>query len=374
MNKLNARVRLFALIIIDSLIVAFSVFICYNILEPFFKGYANKILILTSILLLIAHHVFAYIFNLYHRAWEYASVNELLIIVESVTCSILATVILVPVFTGHPPFFRLYLITWMMVLILIGGSRISWRVTRKFVVGKHQKKKPTLIVGAGRGGSLLIRQMLRSPEMGLEPVLAVDDDPQKRKLTIADGVKVQGTIDDIPNLVNKFRIKRIIIAIPTLKPNRLKEINDICNSTGIELFKMPSIEQVLVGELEVNQLKRVEVEDLLGREPVELNMAMISKELTHKTIMVTGAGGSIGSEICRQVCKFEPDCILLLGHGENSIYLIHQELNAIYKDKIRIIPIIADVQNPERIQDVMNRYKPYAVYHAAAHKHVPLME
>ena len=122
MNKLNARVRLFALIIIDSLIVAFSVFICYNILEPFFKGYANKILILTSILLLIAHHVFAYIFNLYHRAWEYASVNELLIIVESVTCSILATVILVPVFTGHPPFFRLYLITWMMVLILIGGS------------------------------------------------------------------------------------------------------------------------------------------------------------------------------------------------------------------------------------------------------------
>ncbi|MBK3946985.1 polysaccharide biosynthesis protein, partial [Staphylococcus haemolyticus] len=234
--------------------------------------------------------------------------------------------------------------------------------------------KPTLIVGAGRGGSLLIRQMLRSPEMGLEPVLAVDDDPQKRKLTIAEGVKVQGKIDDIPNLVNKFRIKRIIIAIPTLSSARLKEINDICSSTGIELFKMPNIEQVLAGELEVNQLKRVEVEDLLGREPVELDMAMISKELTHKTVLVTGAGGSIGSEICRQVCKFQPERILLLGHGENSIYLIHQELSNMYKDKIEIVPLIADVQNFARMNEIMNEYKPYAVYHAAAHKHVPLME
>lgn len=373
MDKLSARGRLLILIIIDSLIVAFSVFICYTILQPFFEGYSRNLLIVNSIVLLISHHVFAYIFNLYHRAWEYASVNELLLIVESVTCSIITTMILVPIFTAHPPFFRLYLITWMMHLILIGGSRISWRVARGFVVGKKQRK-PTLIVGAGRGGSLLIRQMLRSPEMGLEPVLAVDDDLEKRKLTIAGGVKVQGTINDIPNLVNRYRIKRIIIAIPTLSANRLKEINDICNSTGIELFKMPSIEQVLAGELEVNQLKRVEVEDLLGREPVELDMAMISKELTHKTVLVTGAGGSIGSEICRQVCKFEPERILLLGHGENSIYLINQELINLYKDKIELIPIIADVQNAARMEEIMHTYKPYAVYHAAAHKHVPLME
>jgi len=261
-----------------------------------------------------------------------------------------------------------------MHLILIGGSRIFWRVSRRFLTnGNKPKKRPTLIVGAGRGGSLLIRQMLRS-DMGLEPVLAVDDDPDKRKLVIAEGVKVQGTIEDIPNLANKYKIKRIIIAIPTLNPSRYKEINDICNSIGIELFKMPSIEDVLSGELEVNQLKRVEVEDLLGREPVELDMAMISKELTHKTILVTGAGGSIGSEICRQVCKFEPDRIVLLGHGENSIYLINQELSNIYKDKIDIIPVIADVQNKDRIEKIMKQYKPYAVYHAAAHKHVPLME
>ena len=374
MDKLSARGRLLTLIIIDSIIVTLSVFICYSILEPYFEGYSHKVLIFTSIILLISHHVFAYIFNLYHRAWEYASVNELLIIVEAVTCSIISTMIIVPLFTGHPPFFRLYLITWMMHLILIGGSRISWRIGRSFLVGKRKKKKPTLIVGAGRGGSLLIRQMLRSPDMGLEPVLAVDDDPQKRNLAITGGVKVQGTIKDIPNLVEKYRIKRIIIAIPTLSPSRLKEITDLCNSTGVDIFKMPSIESVLSGELEVNQLKRVEVEDLLGREPVELDMAMISKELTHKTILVTGAGGSIGSEICRQVCKFEPERMILLGHGENSIYLIHQELTKLYKDKIEIIPVIADVQDGERIQDIVDKYHPYAIYHAAAHKHVPLME
>ncbi|PTE93916.1 SDR family NAD(P)-dependent oxidoreductase, partial [Staphylococcus equorum] len=165
----------------------------------------------------------------------------------------------------------------------------------------------------------------------------------------------------------------IIIAIPTLNQKRLNEINETCNIEGIELFKMPDIEGVLSGEIEVNQLKKVEVEDLLGRDPVELDMALISKELTNKVILVTGAGGSIGSEICRQVCKFGPVQIILLGHGENSIYLIHQELSENYGDKIKLIPVIADVQNKERLSEVMNKYKPYAVYHAAAHKHVPLM-
>ncbi|MFG0935054.1 UDP-N-acetylglucosamine 4,6-dehydratase family protein, partial [Staphylococcus sp. 231237_7MaSpsaltlick] len=155
---------------------------------------------------------------------------------------------------------------------------------------------------------------------------------------------------------------------------RLREINELCEDTNAEVFKMPNIEEVMSGELEVKQLKKVEVEDLLGRDPVELDMAAISKELTHKTILVTGAGGSIGSEICRQVCKFKPEKIVLLGHGENSIYHIYQELTGLYHEEIEIIPIIADVQDKERMKDVMQTYKPYVVYHAAAHKHVPLME
>ena len=374
MAQISARLRLIMLIILDSVIVTFSVFLGYIILEPYFESYNIDLLILASIILLISHHVFAALFNLYHRAWEYASVNELMLVVKAVSSSVLTTLIVVSLITGSSPFFRLYFITWMMHLILIGGSRLFWRVYRKYIIGKNIKKKPTLIVGAGQGGSMLVRQMLRSSDMKMEPVLAVDDDKNKQKIVITEGVKVQGYIKDIPELVRKFGIKKIIIAIPTLSAKRLKEINDICNIEGIELFKMPSIEDVLSGDLEVNQLKKVDVEDLLGREPVELDMALISNELSHKTILVTGAGGSIGSEICRQVCKFAPNKIILLGHGENSIYLINQELTKLYKNKIEIIPVIADVQNKSRLQEVMLKYKPYVVYHAAAHKHVPLME
>lgn len=362
------------LLFIDSLIVTFSVFLGYYILEPYFEGYSIKLLILSSFILLTSHHVFSQIFDLYHRAWEYASVNELILIVKAVTGSIITTAIIVPIFTHHPPFERLYFITWMMHLLLIGGSRLSWRIYRKAFISKDVNKKPTLIVGGGRGGSLLIRQMVNTPYMGMEPVLVVDDDHNKQKMSIASGVKVQGYTKDIPDLVKKFNIKKIIIAIPTLSQNRLREINQLCEGENVEVFKMPNIENVMSGELEVNQLKKVEVEDLLGRDPVELDMASISKELTHKTILVTGAGGSIGSEICRQVCKFTPDKIILLGHGENSIYHIHQELTGLYKEEIEVVPIIADVQNKERMKEIMKTYKPYVVYHAAAHKHVPLME
>ncbi|WP_239752721.1 nucleoside-diphosphate sugar epimerase/dehydratase [Mammaliicoccus sp. J-M40] len=374
MKVISAKQRLVMLLIIDSLIVTFSVFLGYYILEPFFEGYSTKILILSSIILLVSHHIFAQIFDLYHRAWEYASVSELILIVKAITGSIVATAIIVPLLTLQPPFLRLYFITWMMHLLLIGGSRLSWRVYRKSFINKNVKKKPTLIVGGGRGGSLLIRQMRNTPYMGMEPVLVVDDDPNKQKMSIATGVKVQGYITDIPDLVKKFNIKKIIIAIPTLSQSRLREINQLCEGQNVEVFKMPNIENVMSGDLEVNQLKKVQVEDLLGRDPVELDMNSISKELTHKTILVTGAGGSIGSEICRQVCKFKPERIILLGHGENSIYHIHQELSGFYKDETEIIPIIADVQDKERMKEVMETYKPYVVYHAAAHKHVPLME
>ncbi|MEB7746971.1 polysaccharide biosynthesis protein [Staphylococcus equorum] len=374
MTKISARLRFLILIIIDSFIVTFSVFLGYSILEPYFSVYSIDLLLLSSIVLLISHHVFAYVFNLYHRAWEYASVSELLSVVKAVTISIVVTIIIVSIVTNTAPFLRLYFITWMMHLLLIGGSRLFWRVYRKYFIENSFDMKPTLVVGAGQGGSMLIRQMLRSSDMRMQPVLAVDDDINKQKITITERVKVQGYIKDIPELVKRFQIKKIIIAIPTLSQKRLNEINDVCNIEGVELFKMPNIEDVLSGEVEVNQLKRVEVEDLLGRDPVELDMALISQELTNKTILVTGAGGSIGSEICRQVCKFEPERIILLGHGENSIYLIHQELNDIYNKSIEIVPVIADVQDKSRLHEIMNKYKPYAVYHAAAHKHVPLME
>ncbi|EJA1923804.1 polysaccharide biosynthesis protein [Staphylococcus pseudintermedius] len=374
MTKLTVKQRFALLIMVDSLIVTFSVFLGYYILEPYFQNYSRNLLLFSSVSLLITHHIYAYIFNIYHRAWEYASVTELILIVKSVTYAVLTTMFIVFLLINGSVFIRLYLITWMMNLILIGGSRLSWRVYRRAVMKNDYKKIPTLIVGAGQGGLLLMRQMTRNPYMGIEPVAIVDDDPNKQNMSLTSNIKVEGTIDDIPSLVKRYQIKKLIIAIPTLSKARLKDISALTGNLNIEVLKMPNIENVMTGEVEVSQLKKVSVEDLLGREPVELDMHMISQGLTRQTILVTGAGGSIGSEICRQVCQFKPKRIVLVGHGENSIYLIHQELTNAYKETIDIIPVIADIQDRERMFQIMKTYQPFIVYHAAAHKHVPLME
>lgn len=371
----SIKIRLMLLMIIDSLIVFSSVFLGYYILEPFFFEYSINYLIISGLILLISHHIFAYIFNLYHRAWEYASISELILILKAVTGSIIVTIILVPLLTFQAPFLRLYFITWMMHLILIGGSRLVWRVFRRnFIEGEVHEKIPTLIVGAGRGGSLLIKQMLVTPYMGMQPVTVVDDNLDKQKMSVHAGVRVQGTTADIPTLVKKFKIKKIIIAIPSLSRKRLQAISDSCEGLGVEVLKMPNIEDVMMGNLQVRHLKKVDVEDLLGREPVNLDMEMISKELTGKVILITGAGGSIGSEIARQVAKFNPAQLILLGRGENSIYTIHQELQKQYDGAFELTPLIADIKDAEYMKETMLKYKPYVIYHAAAHKHVPLME
>lgn len=371
MTHFNTRQRLFILTAIDSLIVSFSIFLGYFMLKPFYEFYPIKLLILSSVILLISHFGTAYFFGLYHRAWEYASISELMIIVRSISTSILITATIVSLISWTHLFIRLYFITWMLHLIFIGGSRMFWRIYRRKEIGQPLKKKPTLIVGAGQSASLLLRQM---NNMAMEPLLAVDDNPNKQKMVIIDDVKVQGTIEQIPELIEKYKIQKLVVAIPSLEQSKLASINEMCNEAGVDLLKMPNINDVLSGELEVNQLKKIDVEDLLGREPVELDMAQIAKGITNQTVLVTGAGGSIGSEICRQICNFRPQKVILLGHGENSIYLINQELINKYAQTIEIIPVIADIQNKMQIASIINQYKPHAIYHAAAHKHVPLME
>ncbi|PKE20286.1 polysaccharide biosynthesis protein [Macrococcoides caseolyticum] len=370
---MTAKKRLMFLIILDSIIVSLSVFFCYSIIFPFFKGDQLNDLLVYSVLLLLSHHLFAYIFNLYHRAWEYASINELLAIVKGVTASILLTSILALIINGQV-FIRLILITWMMHLILIGGSRISWRVLRRHILDKDIELIPTLVVGAGRGGNLLIHQMLSTPTMGMKPVVAVDDDVNKKNIELTDGIKVRGTTSDIHSLVTKYDIKRIVIAIPSLDKQKLNDIHKAATETGSEVLIMPNIDDVMAGKLEVSQLKKVEVEDLLGREPIQLDNDGISEQIAGKTILVTGAGGSIGSELCRQLVKYNPKRLVILGHGENSIYLINEELNNKLLGKVEIIPVIADVQDRVRMFEQMEKYRPEIVYHAAAHKHVPLME
>ena len=271
-------------------------------------------------------------------------------------------------------YFRVMAVTWMMHIIAIGGSRFALRVySEQNLQSIHQEKYRSLIVGAGQAGTVLAKQMRQSVNSDLIPIAFVDDDPNKQKLKILD-ITVQGTVIDIPRLVELHAIDHIIIAIPSLTKADIQGIFEHCSKTKAKVKIMPSIEAVMTGKLTVSEMKEVKIEDLLGREEIELNMDAISEKLTDKTILVTGAGGSIGSEICRQVVKFKPKKILLLGHGENSIYQIDMELRNQSLLETIVIPIIADIQDRNRIFDIVSEYRPDVIYHAAAHKHVPLME
>ncbi len=364
--------RVSLLMLLDSIIVLTAIYIGYYILLAAYQTYDMSVIVFSSIVLLVSHHLFAFIYRLYHRAWEYASVGEVMAILRAVTFSILTTGILQFAITGTV-YRRILLVTWMLHMILIGGSRFSWRMYRDLYMKNQQTKKRALIIGAGSAGSMLVRQLIKSSDTDLMPVGFIDDSPKKQKLEIY-GVTVLGGTKDIPETVEKYQVENIIIAIPSLRKGQLQEVYQECSKTNAKTQIMPMIEDIVSGKVSVNQFRDVQVEDLLGREPVDLDIKSISAKLTGKTILVTGAGGSIGSEICRQVSKFKPKKLLLLGHGENSIYTIDMELRNKYNEEFEIIPVIADIQDRNRIFEVMEVHTPDVVYHAAAHKHVPLME
>ncbi|GHH98670.1 polysaccharide biosynthesis protein [Neobacillus kokaensis] len=364
--------RLAALAILDSAIVLTAVYISYFILVPKLSIFENKMLLATSITLLISHHVFASMYKLYNKAWQYASIGELLAIVKAVTFTIIVTGIMQELGFGNI-YVRALAITWMLHVLFIGGSRFSWRMFRDNVMTKQKDTKRTLIIGAGAGGTMVARQLLHNHDVDLKPIAFIDDNPKKLKLDFL-GLPVVGGSGKIVEAVEKFNIENIIIAIPSLKKEELNRIFDECAKTKAKTQIIPRIEDIMTGKVSVNQFRDVQVEDLLGREPVVLDIGSISEKVSDKTILVTGAGGSIGSEICRQICKFYPSKIVLVGHGENSIYQIDMELRNKYQGQIEVVPMIGDIQDRERIFEIMEEHRPYVVYHAAAHKHVPLME
>jgi FlaA1/EpsC-like NDP-sugar epimerase len=366
------RKRLTFLMILDSLIVLTAIYVSLFTLHPGIQIWKYESVLLSALTLLVSHHFFAFIYRLYQKAWEYASIGELMAITKAVTFSIIITaVIQFAVFQDI--YVRALMITWMIHVILIGGSRFVWRVFRDRYIKPNANKRRTLIIGAGAAGMMVARQLVNNPDAELRPIAFIDDDLNKQKLQFFN-IPVMGTTKDIEDVVRALRIEHIIIAIPSLTKKELNHIFEQCAKTKAKTQIVPKLEDIVTGKVSVSQFRDVQVEDLLGREPVELDIESISSYIENKVILVTGAGGSIGSEICRQVCQFHPKKIVLLGHGENSIYQIDMELRNQYKDKIDIVPVIGDIQDRERMFEVMEEYKPDVVYHAAAHKHVPLME
>ncbi|MDA1529862.1 polysaccharide biosynthesis protein [Bacillus cereus group sp. TH260-2LC] len=369
---MSYKKRFSFLVLVDSLIVLTSVYLSYWFLHPNLLERLPKPLIISSIILLCSHHFFASRYKLYNKAWEYASVGELTQIFKAITGSIIITAVIQEII-NQSVYVRILAIAWMIHMLLIGGSRFVWRVCRDENFKKHGEKTHTLIVGAGAAGAMVVRQLQQNKEADLQPIIFVDDDLNKQKLELYS-VPVVGTTEDIQSIVEEYKIEHIIIAIPSLNRKRINEVFEKCIQTKAKTQIIPMLEDILDGKVSVNEFRDVQVEDLLGREPVKLDDAGIGEKINGKTILVTGAGGSIGSELCRQIMKFKPGKIVLLGHGENSIYTIEMELCSLYKDSIKIITEIADVQDRNKIFEVMEKHKPYVVYHAAAHKHVPLME
>ncbi len=364
--------RLAFLAILDSLIVMVSIYLMLLILRVDLHIIKSSTVLLTMLTLLAFHHIYAFIYRLYHKAWEYASIGELTAIVKAVTLSIGSTAIIQLIFI-HNIFYRALILTWMMHILLIGGSRFCWRIFRDSYFKPKAQKKRTLIIGAGAAGTMVAKQLLLSTDTDLEPIGFIDDDSRKINLDYY-GLPVFGNIREIERIVERHKIELIIIAIPSLTKKELNFIIDECTKTKVRTQIMPKIEDIMTGKVTVTSFCDVEVEDLLGRDPIELDLESISAKLAGKTILVTGAGGSIGSEICRQVSQFKPKKLVLLGHGENSIYQINMELQNQYKHAFEIVPVIADVQDKNRIFEVMEKHQPNVVYHAAAHKHVPMME
>ena len=319
-----------------------------------------------------------YAFGLYRRLWVYASTNELRLITVAVTTASVLTsgvmLLLVNFRWVVPGMPRTALgIDWLLSLVLIGGSRFALRILSEQTSGsRNGKVRKVLIIGAGDAGALVVRELQKSTQLNLAPLGFLDDDPAKQRQEIY-GIPVIGMISNLPDVLAQQHVEEVIIAIPSAPGKVVRMVTDVCRSHGLPSRTMPGIIELIGGKVSVNRLREVEITDLLRREPAQIDDRLVGKILSGKRVLVTGAGGSIGREICRQVARWGPAELVLLGHGENSIFEVLLELQEDFAS-LSVQPVIADVRDLMRLQLIFNAHRPEVVFHTAAHKHVPLME
>jgi FlaA1/EpsC-like NDP-sugar epimerase len=331
------------------------------------------------IVALIIKPLVYYWFGLYRRLWVYASIRELkLIAIAVTTASIIVSIIvsLISTLMVAKDFSRLVLvIDWLLSLLSVGGLRFAYRIFFESQSSSKQvgsRLRRVLIAGAGDAGALVVREMQRNPQANLNPVGFVDDDPAKLKQEI-HGTPVIGKLDELAHLIDLKKVDEVIIAIPSAPGQVIRKVTDICRTKNIPSRTMPSLHELIGGKVSVNRLREVEITDLLRRAPAHIDTELVGLNLEGRRVLVTGAGGSIGSELCRQIARWEPADLFLLGHGENSIFEILIELEQSYPG-LSIHPLIADIRDKAYLDHLFSSYKPQVVFHAAAHKHVPLMQ
>ena len=347
----------------------------------------ERTLLVFAALAAVVKPVIFHLFGLYRRYWRYASANELVnIALATLTGTAVVTLLTYSlaslVLDFHPLPRSIPFLDWLVSLPLVGGTRFAVRLmtdwsfarlwpNRRLKGGRRQEQR-VLVMGAGDAGAMIVREMQANPGLGFVPVGLLDDDRAKVGMTV-HGVLVQGAREDIPRLVGEERIDEVIIAMPTAPGRAIREVVGICQQAGVACKTMPGIYELISGQVSVRQVREVRIEDLLRREPVQMDGAEAGHCLTDAVVLVTGAGGSIGAELCRQIALYRPRRLLLLGHGENSIYHVALELRERFP-RLTAQPLIADVRDYERLMAIFTRHRPEVVFHAAAHKHVPLME
>ena len=328
---------------------------------------ALPIMVISYIVMLLSMH-------LYTRIWRYAGMREMVAVLIATTLGAGLFYTGMYVFDKSLPR-SIYLISWILSTGVIGIGRMVLHYIAMRYGGKQSTDADmvnTLIIGAGDAGATIAREIERYHKRSRKVIGFIDDDESKFN-RLMGGVRILGNRHDIPSIVKENKVKEIIIAMPSVTRNEIRKIMEICSPLKCKVNTLPGMYQLLDDEVLVSHLHPVSIEDLLERDEVRLDMDIVEHYIRNKVVLVTGAGGSIGSEICRQIMRVGPKQLLLLGHGENSIYLINQELKNIYKDG-PIIPIIADIRDKQQLDQIFTQYNPQVVFHAAAHKHVPLME
>jgi FlaA1/EpsC-like NDP-sugar epimerase len=322
-----------------------------------------------------------YAFGLYRRIWLYASMQELKLILVAVTAASVPVTFAILLlfnagfFVGFPR--SVLVIDWLLSILAVGGLRFSLRLlaenkTLSSLASGPANARRVLVIGAGDAGALVVRELQKNPQLNMLPVGFLDDNPDKQGQQIY-GVPVDGAIRDLDRILSSRLVHEVIIAIPSAPGRIVRLVADVCRLKGLPFRTIPGIYELLGGKVSVSRLREVTITDLLRREPAHLDDSRLGSTLGGKVILVTGAGGSIGRELCRQIARWGPAELILLGHGENSIFDSLLEMQEAFPSVI-MRPVIANVTDFPRLETIFNRFRPQVVFHAAAHKHVPLME
>ncbi|MFH1386104.1 MAG: nucleoside-diphosphate sugar epimerase/dehydratase [bacterium] len=313
-------------------------------------------------------------FGLYHWAWQYMSVREVVALIKAVILSTVLLAATVIIFGSRAFSPAIFFVEGLVCFALIGGMRLAiryWKETHS-LISRTGEEQRVLIVGAGDAGEMILREIQKLPKLKYRPIGFVDDNPSK-KGTFIHHLPVLGDCESIPLIVEANGIDEVIIAMPRATHKQIRHVVELCEKSGAKFKIVPGMFELIDGTVHVNQIRNVEIEDLLGRDPIKLDMESISSYLTNSSVMVTGAGGSIGSELCRQVAAYNPAKLILIGKGENSIFDIENELKGRYPF-LDLAVHIADIRDIDRMSNIFQNVKPEVVFHAAAHKHVMLME